>query len=373
MLKTKSGLPKFCTGIVDRHGRRRVRFRRGRFSIYIPGTPWGEEFMRAYASAVEQSSGVPVMDVNERKTIPGSFDALCVAYYRSSDFSNLEESTRKVRRGILEKFRADHGKKPIAQLTRTHIKKFFDERSRSEVSDKKKSGGPAAANNLIKTLRTVLAYAVGIGMLETNPADDVKMNKSGEGNHVWTEAEIAQFEAKYAVGTRERLAFDLLLYTSQRCGDVARMGWQNVTGDEIAVRQGKTKTPLVLMFHPALKLSLASVPRTNMTFVTNLRGAPFSSKNFGNWFKRACRSAGLPHCSAHGLRHSSATRLAEAGSSASQIAAMTGHRSLGQVQQYTRNADQRRLARQAVENQLRAEAEQSCPTSQTQVSNLGKK
>lgn len=110
-----------------------------------------------------------------------------------------------------------------------------------------------------------------------------------------------------------------------------------------------------------------------MTFVTNQHGAPFVSNNFGNWFKRACIVAGLPHCSAHGLRHSAATRLANAGNSVSEIAAMTGHKSLGQVAHYTKNADQGRLAKRAVANQLRAEAEQSCPTSQTQVSNLGKK
>src|SRR5262249_2877006 len=54
MLRTRSGLPKFCTRSLDREGGKwRIRFRRHGFSTYIPGTPWSEEFMRAYADALD--------------------------------------------------------------------------------------------------------------------------------------------------------------------------------------------------------------------------------------------------------------------------------------------------------------------------------
>ena len=42
MFKTKSGLPKFCYWQIDRHGKRRVRFRRRGVSTYLTGTPWSE-------------------------------------------------------------------------------------------------------------------------------------------------------------------------------------------------------------------------------------------------------------------------------------------------------------------------------------------
>jgi integrase len=361
MLRTKSGLPRHCGPIVDRHGKRRVRFRKSGFSTYLTGTPWSDDFMRQYAVALD---GVKAQAsaVSERHTVSGSFDALCVAYYRSSDFVNLKASTQKNRRSIIERFRADHGTKPIRELTRAHVKQLFDA----------KSATPAAANNFLKTLRSVLAYAVGVDLISNNPAIGIKKNKAGKGNHPWTEAEISTFEARHRIGTRERLAHDLLLYTAQRCGDVVRMGWQHIDGDTIAVVQEKTGTKLVIPIHPNLKLSLMSVPRTNMTFVMS-RGSPFSSNNFGNWFKRACRSAGLPHCSAHGLRHSSPTRLANAGCSISEIAAITGHKALGLVAHYTRTADQRRLARQAIEQQLRAEGEQDLSNLKTPVVQPSKK
>jgi integrase len=364
LLRTKSGLPKYCCGVIDRHGKHRVRFRKGALSTYLTGTPWGEEFMRQYAAALGEGASKAAGNIGERRTLPGSFDALCVAYYRSSDFINLKASTQVMRRNILERFRSQHGHKPIKGLARAHVKQFFDA----------KSDTPEAANSLLKTLRAVLNYAISVDMLETNPTLEIKRNKSGMGNHVWTEEEIASFEAKHEIGTRARLAFDLLLYTSQRCGDVVRMGWQHVTDDtSIAVKQEKTGAKLMIPIHPKLRLSLASAPRTNMTFIMSQRGAPFASGTFSYFFKKACRSAGLAHCSAHGLRHSAATRLADAGCSISQIAAITGHKSLSQVAHYIRSVDQQKLAKEALKNQLRAEGEQEKSNLQTHVVQPGKK
>jgi hypothetical protein len=73
--------------------------------------------MRVYAKALE---GVQAQTTNigSDRTIPGSFNALCVAYYRSADFHDLRASTQSLRRNIIERFRAQHGDKPIAKLTR---------------------------------------------------------------------------------------------------------------------------------------------------------------------------------------------------------------------------------------------------------------
>ena len=54
MLRMKSGLPKHCTYQADRHGKRRVRFRRRGVSVYLTGIPWSEDFMRQYAAALER-------------------------------------------------------------------------------------------------------------------------------------------------------------------------------------------------------------------------------------------------------------------------------------------------------------------------------
>jgi integrase len=345
VLRTKSGLPKYCCWHYDRDGGRWVRFRKAGFSTYLHGTPWSEDFMRAYAAALEAAQQKQAMPIGAARTMPNTVNALCVAYYHSPEFGALQPSTQAHRRRIIDKFRAAHGTKPLTGLRREHIARLIAA----------KASTPEAANNLLKVLRIMLAYAVALNMLPNNPAKAIRRYKShGEGFHTWTETEIAQFAATHAVGTKARLAQALLLHTGQRPSDVCRLGWQNISGDLIAIKQQKTGTPLLLPLHPELKTILAALPRTNLTFITTARGAPFNAKGLGTWFKKQCKLAGLPHCSAHGLRKAAATRLANAGCSVNEIAAITGHKSLREIARYTSAADQARLARQALRRQLRA-------------------
>jgi integrase len=351
----RNGLPKYCCWAVDRHGKRRVRFRRNGCTTYLSGTPWSEGFMRQYAELVDRNTPA----IGESRTTHGSFNALVVAYYGASEFTNLAESTRRARRNILERFRAEHGTKQLKGLGRVHIKAILDQIKKRE-----------ARNHLLKVLRGILEYAVDQEMLPTNPAAGIKKLKNqSDGHHTWTEQEILQFQNRHPTGSKAALALALGLFTAQRKGDCLRMGWQHVTGDTIAVRQEKTKTPLVIPLHPELKAALASVPRANLTFIVTEWGAPFTSAGFGNWFRDQCNAAGLQHCSFHGLRKAAATRLSNAGCTPDEVKAITGHRSLAEVARYTKANDQRLLAQKALAKQLRAEGEQFCPTIEAPLSN----
>src|SRR5271165_4429642 len=147
MLRTKSGLPKHCSWNYDQRGKRRVRFRKGGFSTYLTGIPWSGYFMLQYAAALE---GVKELakNIGAERTKPGSFNALCVSYYRSPEFRGLKPSTQAMRKNIIERFRVEHGDKPIARLGRAHIKDIIGA----------KANTPEAANNLLKVLRVLLAY-----------------------------------------------------------------------------------------------------------------------------------------------------------------------------------------------------------------------
>jgi len=360
MLRTRSGLPKHCSWNVDQHGKRRVRFRKDGFSTYLTGTAWSEDFMCQHAAALD---GVKVQaaagEIGAARTAPGSFNALCVSYYRSPDFRALKPSTESMRRNIIERFRAAHGDKRIKGLARAHLKALIGA----------KADTPHAANNLLKVLRVLLGYAVSIDMIESNPAIGVKKYKaSGDGFYSWTDDEVEQFKARHPVGTRARLAFALLRYTAQRRGDVVKMGRQDVQRDDegefIVMRQNKTGTKMGIPIRPELAEALAAMLRSNMTFLTTEQGAPFTAAGFGNWFRDRCNEAGLPQCSAHGLRKVAATVVANAGGSGDQIKAVTGHKSLAEVAHYTRSVDQLRLARQTMALELRAEREQSDPSRQ---------
>lgn len=326
------------TVMRDRHGKARFRFRRKGFkTVYLPGLPGSPEFVAAYQAAADGSSSR--IEPGAGRTIPGTINALAVMIYSSAEWAQLSATTQSSRRGIIERVRRDAGAFPVAKMEARHVLAMRDKRRDT----------PAAANNLLKVLRWMMAFAVSRGLRPANPVVGIKPLKvAGDGFHTWTEAEIATFETRWPVGTRERLAFDLLLWTVQRSGDVRLMGRQNLKSGRLEFTQEKTGVSLSLPVQPALAASLAHVPADQMLFVATFNGAPFTAKGFGNWFSSACRAAGLPHCSAHGLRKSGATRLADNGCSESEIMAWTGHASPSEVQRYTRARNQRGLADRAV-------------------------
>ena len=123
----------------------------------------------------------------------------------------------------------------------------------------------------------------------------------------------------------------------------------SVTGDSIRVVQGKTSARLLIPMHAKLREAIDATPKDNLTFLMTAFGRPFGAPGFGNVFREWCNKAGLRDLSAHGLRKAAARRLAEGGCTASQIAAVTGHKTLGEVTRYTAAADQARMARDAMD------------------------
>jgi integrase len=356
VIRNSRGLPKHCSWNIDRHGKRRVRFRKEGFSTYLAGVPYSDDFMRGYYAALDGQKRS--QHVGAERTSPGSVNSIIVAYYMSPHFRSLRPSTQSVRRRILERFRQEHGEKPLRLLERAHLSAIIGAKAET----------PEAANNLLKVVRLLLGFAVDVGMINHNPAAGLKKFKSrGDGFHCWTEDEIAAFEARHPEGTKARLALALLLFTAQRRSDVVKLGRQHLRGDLISLRQEKTDAPLLILMHPKLQAALAAVSRENLTFLLTAHGAPFTAAGFGNWFRDRCNEAGLPQCSAHGLRKAAARRLAEAGCSADQIKAVTGHRSLSEVARYTKAADQERLARAAMNMQIGAEQEQEMSNPSTRL------
>ena len=301
MQRTKSGLPKHCGWNLDRkNGTKRVRFRKDGFSTYLSGTPWGTDFMGQYAAALDRAKP-QAGSIGSDRILPGSFDAVAIAYYRSPEFHALADGTQTGRRRIIERLRGLFGKLPVSRLERKNIKDLM-----AINADK-----PMAANNLLNALRTVLNCAVDLEMVSTNVAIGIKKYKQkGDGFHCWNNAEVEQFRAAYPIGSKPRLALELLLGTGQRRSDVVRFGWQHVEHDVIVLRQKKTGKTLRIPILPELAEALASVPRGTLTFLLDDRGRSFDAHAFGNWFSRRCGEAGLKGCAAHGLRKTAATRLA---------------------------------------------------------------
>lgn len=327
-------MPKHCSLVIDRHKKRRVRFRAKGVDTYLPYPPIGPEFEQAYADAL---AGIVEWKANigAGKTRPGSFDALAVSYYRSPKFTGLRDSTKHTYRLIIERFREKHGHRMVRDLRHEHISAIIG--SMSET--------PQAANRLLSLLKIMLRHAVANRWLTHNPTSAVDgFRKKTKGFHTWTEAEIASYEARHPEGTTARLALTLFLFTAQRRSDVVTMGWPQIKGRHIQVKQLKTGAELELFMLPALVEAISQLPRDKPTFLTTGHGKPFTAAGFGNWFRDRCDEAGLPHCTSHGLRKAAARRMAEGGMSGDVIKAVTGHTDLKQVSVYTAAANQSALA-----------------------------
>lgn len=333
-------LPKYCSEYADRHGKVRVRFRRkGQRTHYFKAVAWTAEFMVEYQACL---AGVeaPRLTPGADRVRAGTISALIVAYYGSPKYTGLAASTRANYRSILERFRANHGDKPVLAIERRHIEAIIGSMAAT----------PSAANNLLDKLRIIMAHAVALDMRRDDPTVGIKgFELNSDGFHTWTEEDIAQFERHHPPGSRARRALALLLYTGQRRSDVVGMGRQHRTpGGRLRVRQQKTGKLLELPVHPALAEELDAVPAGQMTYLETGQNRPFTANGFGNWFRQQCDAAGLRHCSAHGLRKAAARRLAEAGCSNQEIKAITGHSSDAEVAHYTAAVDQRRMADQAL-------------------------
>ena len=343
---TKIHLP-YVHIFKDRHGKTRRYYRRSGRRVPLPGYPGSEEFMDAYQAA---AADMPTPVIGASRTIPRSINHLVVKYYQSPKFTTLARLTKANYRGIIEPIREQHGDKPVRLLKAIHIQAIIDA----------KADTPAAANHLLDLFKILMKLSVKLEWRADNPTVALdRVPYESDGYHTWTEEEIAQYEAHFPAGTMARLALDLFLHTGQRVSDVARMGRQHIKDGILTIRQDKSRGSkkagnlVEIPIHGLLE-TLDALPRTNMTFMTTAYGRPFTARGFGNRVKKWCKEAGLPQCSAHGLRKSAAKRLAEAGCTPHQIMAITGHETLSEVERYTKAVDKKKNAEAAVEKLRRA-------------------
>lgn len=327
----------FVDEFRDRHGKVRRYFRRKGVRVALPGALGSAEFMAAYQAALAQQPA-PAPALGSAR--PGTIRALVAGYLASAAFQQLRASTQNTYRGILERFRVEHGDDPVKLLRREHIVAMLG----------KKVKTPAAANNWLRLARLLMRFAILEGIRPDDPTAGIKNLKMRPGGfHTWTEDEIAAFERTHAVGTRARLALALLLHTAQRRSDVIRMGRQHVRNGVLHVKQVKTGAVVEIPIHTELQAAIDAVKGEHLTYLTTRDGAAFTAAGFTNWFRDCCNEAGLPKgCSPHGLRKAAARRLAEAGCTPHQIMSITGHRTLKEVTRYTEAANRSALAVEAM-------------------------
>jgi integrase len=303
--------------------------------------------MEAYQAALD--GGLTPVEIGATRTIPGTINALVVAYYKSTEFNeDLGADTRRARRAIIERFRSEHGDKRVAMLRTEDVAAMLAAIKRRY-----------AKRNWFKAIRGLMRFAVASGMRKSDPTEGVRLGKAvkSTGHHTWTDDEIAQYRAYWALGTQQRLAMELALETTARRSDVTRIGPQHERGGRLHLRHSKNASEVVIPITPELRLAIDASLTKHLTFLHTRRGAPRSAKALGGDFRRWCDAAGLPkRCSIHGLRKGGARRLAEAGATAHEIMSVTGHKTLSEVERYTKAVDRARMAASAMEKLARAQS-----------------
>ncbi|HTK34703.1 MAG TPA: tyrosine-type recombinase/integrase [Caulobacteraceae bacterium] len=331
---------KYIHGFKDRHGKQRYYFRRRGFKqVPLRGEVGSAEFMADYQTALSGEVGGR-RPIGKDKILPGSVSAAIVGYLTSAEYLGLADATKPKRRRALERFREKYGDMPVRSLQTQHLRQMMAE----------KADTPTASNYVIQVVRWIVQYAIDQGWRKDDPTIGLKkIRVKSEGYHSWSEEEIRQFEQRWPVGATRRLAFDLLLHTGQRSGDVRKMNRSQIVGGMITLRQSKTGARVQIPITPELQSSINTIPSNQLLLVVNRDGVGFSEKGFSNMLSDAAQTAGLPKgCSAHGLRKAAAVRLAEAGCTSHEIMAITGHKTLQEVNRYTQAANAGRLAKVAM-------------------------
>jgi integrase len=317
---------------TTRHGRVvwYVRLDKGP-RIRIRGEFGTAEFLEAYEAAL----------VGEVLPSPGKFSGktlgwLIERYRESTAWTKLLSSaTRRQRENILVSITKTAGLEPFARINKVALEKGIERRK------------PHAGRHFLQTMRGLFQWAVKAQHVESDPTRDIKtIRPATDGHAPWPDEWCEAFEARWAYGTRERVAYDVLLYTGLRRGDAVRLGRPYVKNGIASIRTEKTGQVVTIPILPPLQTSLEAGPLGELTFIAGERGRPMTKEAFGNWFRKACREASVPG-SPHGLRKAGATRAADNGATEAQLEAIFGWRGGGMASLYTRAANRARLAREA--------------------------
>ena len=346
----KEKLPSNVTSFVDRHGKRRYRWRHkgsGGYFQHHPNSPEGKAELEAFIAATPA-------DPAQRHT-PGTVAWALARYLSSPAFLGQKSTqTEQTARLILDKFVTENkiGKDRVADFRFDHIEAILMKAARPWKDDNgRKRGGPSAAGNLRGELKPFFDYAIKLlALKQPNPVDQAATIAVPKGGfHTWTEGEIAQFRAKHQLGTKARLALEIFLWTAQRRGDASTFGRRHIVNGRIEFTASKTDKAMWLPMAPQLAEAIEAMKVTGTeTFLVTDFGKPFSRAGLGNKMRQWCDEAGLPHCSAHGLRKATTRRAAELGATDRELMGIGGWTTSKQVGVYTAAVEQKRMAEQAL-------------------------
>lgn len=329
-----SKLPEGVTSYVDRHGKRRYRYRaKGGYQKSLPA-PDQPGFKAAYASALLESSEKQV--TYTKKSL-----RWLIAQYQIHDkgWNALGPKTRKDKSALIKRMDKAWGLYDFTTLTTTHLVQIMDDIPAKSVY-----------NRILGIWRALLGFAQERGWVTDNVAMSVKrLNWKVQKTHGWTKAEIAKYREYHASGSKARLAFELMFCTVQGSADAVYMGPRMIHKGCIDSSRVKTDAAYCAPITAELQTEIDLLPAQFLFLLTH-EGKPYSERGFHQRMSAWIEQAGLPdRCTPHGIRVAGCEELAESGATAPQLMAISGHITLSEAQGYIQKAKKRTMALMASE------------------------
>lgn len=294
----------------------------------LPDDPTSVAFWKALEAAQTPQEGPQ-----------GKMAGMIAAYQGSPHYANLAAATRREYDRYLKHFGAALGNTDPDSLAPAEVAAIRDGLGNA----------PAAANAMVRAIAALYAWGRERGFAKSNPAADISKLKIGE-HRAWP---AWAWDLVPYLRTELRLACNLALYTGQRLGDVLAMHMGQIRDGIVTVRQSKTGKTMRIPLHRELTPLIEECrSRGALYLVSRPDGSQFTVDQFHAMWSREMVKADVKRIRAegyvfHGLRKSATVKLAEAGCTEKQIAAVTGQ-SLAMVAHYSKEADQLKLAQEAI-------------------------
>lgn len=306
--------------------------------------------IKAPFGTAEFMEELEILRADPSKPIPqkGSLGRLIHAYKLSPEFTRLADRTRSDYQKIFDF---------LQKLDDLPISNFTPPRCIAIRNKAFKKHKRRFANYVTSVLSLVFNWGIPNGYCTINPCGKIKpIRPSREeqqrpANRPWSASEL-----NAVLDNAEphiKLAVALGAFTSFREGDVMRLPWSAYDGTIIAWTHTKNNAPVFIPVHSRLKEILDTAEVKSPIMVIGKRGKPYTESGFRAVFFRMIRKLTdqgkiEPGLTFHGLRHSIATALAEEGADNRTIMAITGHKNDASVARYTQTADNKRLAKIAI-------------------------
>lgn len=356
MLKMPRQRPIHLHRETSRHGKAvwYVRIDRNSPRVRLRADYGSAEFMAEYRAAIAGET-----PAKPGKAARGTLAWLWMLYRQSGSWLDLSRATRRQRENILRHVLESAGDMPLSEIGRKHILEGRDRRAHT----------PSQAKNFLSAMRGLFTWAVDADLIRADPTMGIKRPKRTKpigGFPVWTDDDIAAFEHRWPRGTRERVMFDLFLYTGLRRGDAARVGKQHIRDGCIVIDTEKTGMRVTIPIMPELAATLETGPVGDLALIATGAGNPLEKESLGNLFRDASKAAGIRK-SAHGLRKAAATNAANRGATVAELEAIFGWAGGQMASLYTKSANRKALSIGAAAKLSRTETATSIPAPEFQV------